>query len=182
MPSNTKLLHKVCSRSVRKLKGRPRICPDMQPTIFDTLLQPHLNKNRPVPSDAELTAEAVLMLLAGTDTTANALVVGTYHILQNPNVLQKFSAELKRAFPCSETVYNMTNEEMRKLPYLVRSSSVHYLARGIFSIQLISPADRSGQRIAPPLLRCTRPSPSCCSPLWDYSWRHLHPCRYGDLT
>lgn len=58
------------------------------------------------------------MLLAGTDTTANALVVGTYGILGNPKILERLNHELKDAFPDLES---MASTRLRTLPYLVRA-------------------------------------------------------------
>ncbi|KAJ0309625.1 hypothetical protein COL516b_002875 [Colletotrichum fioriniae] len=41
-----------------------------------------------------LTGEATVMLAAGTETTASALSVCTYHLLRNPDVVEKIKAEL----------------------------------------------------------------------------------------
>ena len=111
---------------MQRLKENPNTSHSTLPTIFDTLLSPPLNKNRPVPSNADLTAEAILMFLAGTDTTANSLVVGTYGILQNQIILEKLTRELRHAFPYPEKASVMTYDRLRKLPYLVRYISTSY--------------------------------------------------------
>lgn len=54
---------------------------------------PNANKGRKTPSDSDLTAEAVFMLLVEMDTTANALVVGTWEILHNIEVYSKSREE-----------------------------------------------------------------------------------------
>ncbi|KAL2876592.1 hypothetical protein SGCOL_008170 [Colletotrichum sp. CLE4] len=41
-----------------------------------------------------LTGEATVMLAAGTETTASALSVCTYHLLRNPDLVEKIEAEL----------------------------------------------------------------------------------------
>ncbi|KAI4267188.1 MAG: hypothetical protein L6R38_008367 [Xanthoria sp. 2 TBL-2021] len=96
----------VCARRIQRLKFNSGH--GASPTIFDKLLNPHLNKGRPVPSQAHLTAEAILMSLAGTDTTANALVVGTYGVLNNEAVLKKLTKELREAVPDPEDTTSMT--------------------------------------------------------------------------
>ncbi|KAL8730121.1 MAG: hypothetical protein Q9181_004778 [Wetmoreana brouardii] len=108
----------VCARRIQRLKARPKNYHSELPTIFDTLLNPQKNKNRAVPSNAVLTSEAILMLLAGTDTTANCLVVGTYGVLHSPKTLEKLSYELREAIPDPEDPSGMTADRLRKLPYL----------------------------------------------------------------
>lgn len=57
------------------------------------------------------------MLLAGTDTTANALVVGTWSVLRDAQVQERLGKELREALagPDSE----ITAAKLEKLPYLV---------------------------------------------------------------
>lgn len=94
------------------------------PTIFDTILNPKANKNRQTPSDSDLTAEAVLMLLAGMDTTANALVVGTWGVLQDSKIYQKLVQELDAVLGQIDT--EVTTEMIERLPYLVKFLAILY--------------------------------------------------------
>ena len=95
--------------------------------MFDVVLNPKENKSKVVLSDADLTAEAVFMLLAGMDTTSNALVVGTWEILQNKQVHQKLMKELYEVIPDKNSDFNA--DTLDKLPYLVELASVLCLCR-----------------------------------------------------
>ncbi|MCJ1379550.1 hypothetical protein MMC17_002651 [Xylographa soralifera] len=108
----------TCAYSIYNLKYNRETVLSAPPTIFDTLLDPAANKGRPVPSDAVLTSEAVLMLLAGTDTTANTLTVATYAVLRNPQIRHSLLAELNEAMPTQKDVDIVTAEKLRGLPYL----------------------------------------------------------------
>ncbi|KAG9230255.1 cytochrome P450 [Amylocarpus encephaloides] len=86
------------------------------PTIFDKLLNPAANKGQQVPSDDALAAESILMLLAGTDTTANALVVGVYGTLKNPEIVAMLKRELQEAR--LGELKEKIGSTLRNLPYL----------------------------------------------------------------
>lgn len=88
--------------------------------MFDNLLNPTANKGREVPSDSALTAEAILVLLAGMDATANALTVATWALLRNNEMRKKLSRELRQAFPYPHAT--MTADTLQSLPYLVSTS------------------------------------------------------------
>jgi cytochrome P450 len=88
---------------------------NMAPTIFHGMLN---NTNLP---DSEKTTprlldEAIVLVGAGTDTTANTLAALTYHILANPDILKKLKTELAEAIPDVETLPESTRTET--LPYL----------------------------------------------------------------
>jgi cytochrome P450 len=105
---------------MQKLKANAGSENSTSATIFDTILNPKANKNRPVPSDDSLTAESILMFLAGTDTTANALVLGTYEMLRQPTIKQKLRDELQCALILGSE--KTTTTDLRGLPYLVDHS------------------------------------------------------------
>ena len=85
-------------------------------------MNPDQSKGQFTPSDHELTADAVLMFGAGTDTTANTLVVGTWHILNEPRILQRLKDELRQVMPNKTDTPGWATLE--NLPYLVRASSL----------------------------------------------------------
>ncbi|KAF2170927.1 hypothetical protein M409DRAFT_63948 [Zasmidium cellare ATCC 36951] len=60
-------------------------------------------------------SNAALFMIAGTETTATALAGTTYHLVQNPRMMQKMVAELRGAFPHPGTV---DLESLAHLPYL----------------------------------------------------------------
>lgn len=90
------------------------------PTIFDTILYPDLSKGQFTPSEHDLVADAFLIFGAGTDTTANILALGTYHILRNPRILKKFQTELREAIPNKDDMVSWA--QLETLPYLVSCS------------------------------------------------------------
>lgn len=53
---------------------------------------------------AELTAEALTQLIAGSDTTSNTSCALLFHCLRNPHVIRKLQAELDAAIPNIDTV------------------------------------------------------------------------------
>ena len=86
------------------------------PTIFDTALKPNTEKAQVKPSIDDLTADTLLQLIAGTDTSAHALVIATYHVLRDVRVLKKLQFELREAIPVKDTFLKWT--DLEKLPYL----------------------------------------------------------------
>ncbi|KEY64672.1 hypothetical protein S7711_02872 [Stachybotrys chartarum IBT 7711] len=84
------------------------------PTLFHDILQSKLP-----PQELErdrLSDEALSVVGAGTETVSNALTVGTFHILNSPEVLEKLKKELNEAIPDPRTI--PTWSELEKLPYL----------------------------------------------------------------
>lgn len=64
---------------------------------------------------AELTAEALTQLIAGSDTTSNTSCALLYHCLTKPNVVRKLQAELDEALPSNDVP---TFEQVRNLKYM----------------------------------------------------------------
>ena len=86
-------------------------------TVFDNLLNPNAEKGQSIPSDHDLTAEAVTVLSAGLGTTATALTLTTWYILTTPGVLTKLVRELRDAVPDKDVMPSLA--ALEKLPYLV---------------------------------------------------------------
>ncbi|KIW33835.1 uncharacterized protein PV07_00654 [Cladophialophora immunda] len=83
-------------------------------TIFDALVDPSLPpKERTVD---RLAQEAVIVLGAGTETTANTLTVASYHLLKNRDVLLKLREELKTLMPTPSSKASWS--QLEQLPYL----------------------------------------------------------------
>ena len=80
------------------------------------MLNPNLEKGQYTPTLQELTADALLLLLAGTDSTAHTLVTATYGMLTNPDMLRNLKTELKQAIPDRDSVVEWA--ALEKLPYL----------------------------------------------------------------
>jgi cytochrome P450 len=77
--------------------------------------------NADVPDDEKtvdrLTEEGILFVVAGNETTGNALSIMTFHILSNPTVLLKLKKELIEFMPDPKVL--PTWQALEKLPYLV---------------------------------------------------------------
>jgi cytochrome P450 len=108
----------MLSKQVREVSEKPSLLEDApHPIIYHHLLDPDAHKSRKIPSPASLYDEAQALLFGGTDTVANALMIGTFHILDNPDTLRKLKEELLVAWP--EIGQIPKYEELEKLPYLV---------------------------------------------------------------
>ncbi|KAM0796351.1 cytochrome P450 [Usnea florida] len=92
------------------------------PTMFDAALNPDTEKGHFTPSTTELTSDAFLMLLAGTDTTAASLTVAVFGVLSNPHFMNKLRAELRGAMPTVTATADWASLE--KLPYLSKRGVV----------------------------------------------------------
>ncbi|KAF9039634.1 cytochrome P450 [Hymenopellis radicata] len=85
-------------------------------TIYHHLITPDLIKNGEVPSKKALIDEALVLLVAGTDTSSNAMSIGFFHLVSNPEAMKKLQAELQAAWPEKDTPFSY--EMAEKLPYL----------------------------------------------------------------
>lgn len=65
-----------------------------------------------------MTADAVLMFLAGTDTTAHALTFGSWEMMKQPQLWTKLRKELSTVLPHGSSVASL--KSLETLPYLVR--------------------------------------------------------------
>lgn len=129
------------------------------------------------------------MTLAGTDTTASTLVIGTYAALSEPQIYERLTGELDGAVrPKSESgdhhhqdMEALSLGKLQELPYLVSAVSATVLTLTYTSIhhslypsvlQPFGPSltkhladknpERLHQRIPPSLARRTRPSLARC--------------------
>jgi cytochrome P450 len=80
------------------------------------MLNPDCAKGQYTPPEAGLTDDAVLMFVAGTDTTANALVNVTWGVLNNSQILKTLQTELRLAIPDKNEITDWAILE--SLPYL----------------------------------------------------------------
>ena len=85
------------------------------PTVFYEMA--HSDK---VPAEKKslnrLTDEGVLFIVAGIETTGNALSVITFHVLNSPRILASLKAELEAAIPDKYTLPPW--RDLENLPYL----------------------------------------------------------------
>lgn len=90
------------------------------PSIFQTALNPNPKKGHPNLDINCLAADALTIFTAGTDTTANALVCGTWQLLRKPQALKRLQDEIRAAIPYSTDITAMPLDwtSLEALPYL----------------------------------------------------------------
>jgi Cytochrome P450 len=96
-------------------------------TIYHELLRPEAHRNGIVPNIYALCNESRVLLFAGTDTTALALMHGSFYILKLPNVYRKLKEELRAIWPDLHAEVPPSLNELEKLPFLVRITLYHFL-------------------------------------------------------
>jgi cytochrome P450 len=109
----------ICYNRIVELKRESEA--NMSPSVFQTALHPKPEKGHLVLSTAEMAADAITMFTAGTDTTAHALITGTWNLIHNPDLLKKFQTALKEAIPDPD-VMNLNWAELEKIDYLVSAT------------------------------------------------------------
>ncbi|KAH8743182.1 benzoate 4-monooxygenase cytochrome P450 [Diaporthe sp. PMI_573] len=83
-------------------------------TIFQDILQSSLPPSEKAP--ARLSAEANLLQIAGTETTARTLAVLLFHLIDSPEVLDRLRSELKAYSPGSGATMHLA--ELEAIPYI----------------------------------------------------------------
>lgn len=109
------LRSRITQQSRETLQKKGNVTRENRETIFDALLDPNLP-----PSEktlARLSEEGLIILGAGSETTANTMSLALYHLTNNPDVLEKLRAELKIVMPTPDTPAKWS--DLEQLPYLV---------------------------------------------------------------
>jgi cytochrome P450 len=83
--------------------------------VYHHLLNPKVGRK---PGRRELLEQAISLVAAGTETTANACIVAAFNVLKNPEIEVRLRKELMETWPEVETQLSL--ERLEKLPYLVR--------------------------------------------------------------
>ena len=125
--------------------------------MFDIALKPDARKGRPTLTVDQLSADALFLLLAGTDTTSLNLTIATYRVLSDPYILMKLQAELREAMPRKDM--QLEHAELERLPYLraVVKETLRTAAVVPGRLPRVVPAEGvlfCGQRISPGVSRC----------------------------
>lgn len=82
-------------------------------------LHPDAKIELPKPSIKDLTAETLVFLAAGEESTASTLINGTFHVLSNSKIKHKLQQELSSVM--IDGCPMPTADTLEKLPYLVRN-------------------------------------------------------------
>lgn len=94
---------------------------------MERLLKANVVRDHVLPNASELNEEVLMLLIAGNDTTANALTFGLYYIANDLNVQSQLAAELKSLFPSKESP--ITYETLKASKYLVCHKTLTFLSR-----------------------------------------------------
>ncbi|KAH9863981.1 hypothetical protein J1614_009914 [Plenodomus biglobosus] len=86
-------------------------------TIYHRLMDPEAYRDKTIPSTGSLYEEGQALMFGGADTVGNTLMVGTFHLLNQPEKMQKLKAELHAAWP-SLHVDGPSLRDLEKLPYM----------------------------------------------------------------
>jgi cytochrome P450 len=121
------------------------------PTIYHQLLNKEANKNGVIPEAASLYEEAQALMFGGTDTTGNALMLGTFHMLENQGLLKRLKEELHIYWPNPDKTPRF--EDLQKLRFLVRSFAICTASTDHGQTAVIKESLRISPDVASPLLR-----------------------------
>lgn len=77
-----------------KLKALPH-----NMTVWHRLLDKDAYRDKKVPDPGSLYEEAQALMFGGADTVGNTLMLGAFHLLQNPDKTEKLKEELRTAWP-----------------------------------------------------------------------------------
>ncbi|KFY33672.1 hypothetical protein V495_08273, partial [Pseudogymnoascus sp. VKM F-4514 (FW-929)] len=131
-------LRAVLGRQVKQaIENRESLDDSPHETMYHHLLNNQANKLK-IPDAARLYDEAQALVFAAAHPTANALTVGVFHILSNPDIKERLVRELREGWP--DLKKTPTFEELERLPYLT---------------SVITESLRMSPGVAAPLLRIT---------------------------
>ena len=100
-------------------------------------------------SEEWLIAQANVLVIAGSDTTATALVTIIYYLTRYPQQLERLCCEIREAFPDQG---KMTDLELQSLPYLsaVIEEGLRIFPPTAFGLPRISPGATVDGHFVPP--------------------------------
>jgi cytochrome P450 len=108
---------KQCKELISSLARAPADSKEVTSSMFRTALNPNREKGQYVATSDELAADAVLVFLAGTDTTAHALTIGIWEMAKKPELWKRLREEVALYLPESESLAAV--RDLETLPFLV---------------------------------------------------------------
>lgn len=107
----------MIKKQVREMLTNPQsLVGSSHETIYHEFYKA-IEEHRLVISEQSLRDEALVFVIAGTDTVSDALAVGTLNVLDNPEIHTKLRDELVQAW--SRLDERPRYEVLENLPYLV---------------------------------------------------------------
>ncbi|KAL8689302.1 MAG: hypothetical protein Q9218_005003, partial [Villophora microphyllina] len=110
------ILVPMCQSQIEDISLRP-MGQDRPRTVFDTTLNPNLEKGHKILPVQNLAADAFTFVMAGTDTSSHTLVIAVFNLLHNnPTMLDHLKHELRGVIHDREQIVGWA--VLEKLPYL----------------------------------------------------------------
>lgn len=110
-----KTIHDQSVATLQKA-SKPSSDSEARSNIFDSLSHPSVPSRERTLS--RMQDEGLILLAAGTETTARALAVCAFHLAANKTLMQKLRSELKDVMPSPDSRPSWA--QLERLPYLVR--------------------------------------------------------------
>ncbi|OCT46388.1 benzoate 4-monooxygenase cytochrome P450 [Cladophialophora carrionii] len=105
-----------CKDLIDSLARAPADSKEVESSIFRNALSPDREKGQYIATPRELAADAVLVFLAGTDTTAHALTFGTWEMIKRPEIWTRLRQEVMSVLPETQGFARLA--DLEKLPFL----------------------------------------------------------------
>lgn len=119
------MLRKFLTNQIDMFIDHPKSLEDVShPVVLQRLLDPNVKGARGPLTRSALLCESQGLFLAGGNAVGNVVSVGTYHILNHPEVYQRLLEELRENWPLLEEMPKY--EKLEKLPYFVSWLSSRY--------------------------------------------------------
>lgn len=107
----------ILGEQVNEVVTNPESLKDApHPIIYHRLLDKEAHKGQPVPNATSLYEEAQALMFGGGDSVANSLMVGIFHVLDQPELYKRLKDEVCQAWPSIENP--PTAEALENLPVL----------------------------------------------------------------
>ena len=87
-------------------------------TVFDLMADADPEKNYPEPTEQQLIDDAIVLVIAGSESTMITLTYATFNLLKNKPVPSRLKEELKHVPKDDEGFFNYN--DLAKLPRLVK--------------------------------------------------------------
>ena len=110
-------LQVILGAQVNEVVTNPKTLEDApHPIIYHRLLDKEAHKGQGVPSATSLYEEAQALMFGGGDSVANSLMIGFFHVLDQPQTYKRLKEELQKAWPVLDEHPNF--EVLEGLPVL----------------------------------------------------------------
>ncbi|KAI4223990.1 MAG: hypothetical protein L6R40_008479 [Gallowayella cf. fulva] len=100
-------------------------------TIYHRMLDPEAHRSKTVPDITNLQDEGLQLIFAGANTVADTLLMGHWHLLNQPDLLARLSAEILAIWPDLHTP--PTHKDLETLPFLTATikESLRHIPSGV---------------------------------------------------